>query len=176
MKTLNNSSVESTVDVKILNQKIFALIVMFDAFSKNSLVSSHVKNIAISIAMNMSSLEHLINENDFAIETFDIDIEMNASLKNSLIQKIENFEISKKNSIYIYELFALSIFNLNIDIDFDFYIIDIETIKFLVMSFYVKKQTSCKTFCELAVFSVFDLNIDIDFEIYKTNIETKSFD
>ena len=73
-------------DVKILNQKIFALIVLYDAFLKNSLV----ENKKISIVMNMSSLKHLMNMNDFAIETFDFDITLDASLKNSLIQHIEN--------------------------------------------------------------------------------------
>ena len=169
-KALNQACVKSIVDVKTLNQKIFALIDILDVFSKNSL-ASYFKNIEIFVAMNISSLEHLINENDVVTETFDSVTEISAHSRNSLIQQIENSKTLKKNSIYIYEIFALSIFDLNIDIDFDLYIINIETIKFDT-----KIQISCEIICELSVLFIFDLDIDIDFEIYTTNIETKSFD
>ena len=117
------------VDMKILNQKIFALTVTYDAFSKNSF-ALFFENLKISIAMNMSSLKHLMNMNDFTIETFDFDIAMNASLKNSSSQHIENSKTLKKNSICIYEFSAFSVFDLSIDIDFEIYTIDIETFSF----------------------------------------------
>ena len=107
-------------DVKILNQKIFALIALYDAFLKNSLV----ENMKISIAINMSSLKHLMNMNDFAIETFDFDITLDAHSKNSSTQHIENSKTSKKNSIFIYELSALFAFDLSIDIDIQIYTVD----------------------------------------------------
>ena len=72
--------------------------------------------------MNASFLENFTNENNFAIETFDFVIEIDTSSKNSLIQHIEHSKTLKKNSIYI-ELFALSAFDFNIDIDFEIYII-----------------------------------------------------
>ena len=118
-----------TVDMKILNQEIFALIVTYDAFSKNS-PASFIENMKISVAMNMSSLKHLTDMNNSAIETFDSDIAMSAFLKNSSIQQIEDPETMKKtsDSIYIYELFALSVFDPSIDINFEIYTIDIEAV------------------------------------------------
>ena len=127
-------------DMKILNQEIFALIVIFDAFSKNSF-ALFFENLKISIAMNMSFLKHFMNMNDFVIESFDFDIAMNAISKNSSIQQIENSETTKKisvsifidfisDSICIYELFAFFVFDHNIDIDFQIYTIDIETFSF----------------------------------------------
>ena len=65
-------------DVRILNQKIFALIALYDAFLKNLFV----ENIKISIAMIMSSFKHLMNMNDSYIKTFAFDIVMNAFSKN----------------------------------------------------------------------------------------------
>ena len=113
------------VDMKILNQKIFDFAVTLDEVSKNSL-ALFIENMKISIATNMSSLKHLMNMNDSAIETFDFDIAMNASLKNSSSQHIANSKTMKKNSIFIYELSAFSAFDLNIDIDFEIYTIDSE--------------------------------------------------
>ena len=137
MKVSNKTCVENIVDVKILNQKIFVLIFKYRAFSKNSF-ALFIENMKISIAMNMSSFKHFMNMNDFAIEIFDSDIVLNAISKNSSIQQIENSETMKKtsDSIYIYEFFAFFIFDLSIDIDFEIYIIDIETvIQFFVASF-----------------------------------------
>ena len=110
--------------MKILNEKIFVLIVLYVTFSKNSL-ALYFKNIEISVAMNMLSLEHLINENNSAIEAFDSVAEIDTSSKNSLIQHIENSKTLKKNSIC--ELFAFFAFD-NIDIDFSVYTSDIEAI------------------------------------------------
>ena len=142
MKASNKACVENIVDVKILNQKIFALIALYDAFSKKSF-ASYVKNIEISIAMNTSSLEHFTKQNNFVIETFDSDIELDAYSKNQLIQHIENLKTLKKNSIYIYKLFALFVFDLIIDIDFEIYTIDIETIiQTSIASFRRKMQLS----------------------------------
>ena len=122
--------------MKILNQKIFALIALYDAFVKNSLV----ENMKISIAMNMSFFKHLMNMNDFDIETFDFDIAMSAFSKNSSIQHIQNSKTLKKNSIFIYEFSALSVFD-SIDIDFNAYTIDIETVvQSFVTSFRRKLQ------------------------------------
>ena len=138
--------------IAFAKKKIFVLIVIYEAFSKNS-SASYSENIEILIVVNNSFLEHLINENDFVIETFDFDIELNSSSKNSSIQHIENSETMKKifvsvfdfafDSIYIYELFAFSVFDFSIDIDFDIYTIDIETIiQFLVISARRKMQLS----------------------------------
>ena len=88
--------------------------------------------------MNMLSLEHLIKENTSAIRAFDSDAEINAFLKNSSLQHIENLKTLKKKSIYTHELFALFVFDLNIDIDFKIYIADSVTyssIEFSVTSF-----------------------------------------
>ena len=126
--------------MKTLNQKMFVLIVKYRAFSKNSLVS-FIENMKISIAMNMSFFKYFMNMNNFVIEIFDSDIAMNAFLKNSSIQQIENSKTMKKifvsifidfvsDSIYIYEFFALFIFDFNIDIDFEIYTIDIESFSF----------------------------------------------
>ena len=71
----------------------------------------------------MLFLEHFINENNFAIETFDFVTEINTFSKNSLIQHIEHSETLKKNSIYI-EFFAFFAFDFNIDIDFEIYTIN----------------------------------------------------
>ena len=93
----------------------------------------------------MSSHEHLIHENDSAIETFDSDTDLDVSAKNLLIQHIENPKTMKKtsDSIYIYELFALSVFDFSIDIDFEIYTIDIETvIQFSVTKSKQKMQLS----------------------------------
>ena len=121
--------------MKILNQEIFALVVVFDAFSKNSF-ALFFENLKISIAMNMPSLKHLMNMNDSDIEIFDSDIAMNAFLKNSSIQQTENSETMKKNSALIfYELSALSAFDLSIDIDFEIYTIVTSVIQFPAASF-----------------------------------------
>ena len=108
--------------MKILNQKIFVLIALYDAFSKNSLV----ENMKISIAMNMSSLKYFMNMNDFAIETFDFDITLNAHSKNSSMQHIDDSKTLKKtfDSIYIYELSALLVFDFKIAIDFEIYTVN----------------------------------------------------
>ena len=166
VKVSNKACVESIVDVKILKQKIFALIVIFDAFSKNSF-ASYIKNIEFSIAVNMSSLKHLTKQNDSTTEAFDSVIEIRASSKNPSIQQIENSKTLRKNSIYIYEIFALFIFDLSIDIDFDLYIIDIEAIK---------SHATKQTICELSALSTFDLSIDVDFNFFAIDIETESFD
>ena len=171
VKISNNSFDQNIVDVKISKKKIFEFIMLFDEESKNSL-ASYFEYIEISIIVNMSSQKHFINENDFVIEIFDFDIELNSFSKNSLIQHIENSKTMKKNSIHIYEFFAFSIFDFNIDIDFNFYSIDIENIE--TIEFHTMKQISCENIYELFVFFVFDFNIDIDFET--TNIETNSFD
>ena len=113
--------------MKILNQEIFALTVTYDAFSKNSF-ALFFENLKISIAMDMSSLKHFMNMNDFAIEIFDFGIAMNAFSKNSSIQHIENSETLEKDSIYTYELFALFAFDFSIDIDFEIYTMDIEAV------------------------------------------------
>ena len=134
------------VDIKILNQKVFVLIVTYDAFSKNSF-ALFFENLKISIAMNMSFFKHFMNMNDSVIETFDFDIVMNAFSKNSSIQHIENSKTLKKNSIYIfYELFAFSVFDFNIDIDFQIYTIDIETFSF-------DWNRCCIDFIEFNIFS-----------------------
>ena len=127
--------------MKILNQEIFVLIVIYDAFSKNSF-TLFLENLKILIAMNMSFFKHFMNMNDFAIETFDFDIAINAFLKNSSSQQIENSETMMTISISIfidfisdliyifYELFAFFVFDFNIDIDFKIYTIDIESFSF----------------------------------------------
>ena len=131
VKVLNKTCVESIVDVKILNQKIFALIVMYNSFSKNSF-ALFFENLKISIAMNMSFFKHFMNMNDSVIEIFDFDIALNAISKNSSIQQFENLKTTKKisDSICIYEFFAFFVFDFNIDIDFQIYTIDIETFSF----------------------------------------------
>ena len=125
IETSNNSFAQDIVDMKISKKKIFESTRISAQKSKNSFVS-YFKHIEISIAVNISSLEYLINENDFAIETFDFVTELDAYAKNPLIQHTENSETMKKtsNSIYIYELSALSVFDLNIDINFEIYTID----------------------------------------------------
>ena len=151
IESISNNSFDwnrcCTVNMKTLNQKIFVLIVIFDAFLKNSF-ALFFENLKISIAMNISSLKHFMNMNDFAIKTFDSDIAMNTSLKNSSLQHIENSKTLKKNSIHIfYELFSLSAFDLCIDIDFQIYTIDIETFSF-------DWNRSCNNFIDSRIFSI----------------------
>ena len=127
-------------NVKILNQKVFVLTVMYDAFTKSSF-ASFIENMKILIAMNMSSFKHFININNFVIEIFDFDIAINVFSKNSSSQHIENSKTSKKNSICIYELFVFFVFDFNINIDFEIYIIDIDAIiSFFVLLFKRKLQ------------------------------------
>ena len=159
---LNKSSVESTVDVKTLNQKIFVLIVIYDAVSKNSF-ASYFENIENSIIVNIRSHEHFISENDFATQIFDSDIEIDAFSKNSLIQHIENSKTLKKNSIYIYELFAFSVFDFNIDIDFDIYTIDTSIIQSSI--------TSSRRKMQLSSFRDFALR-NISFDWNRSNIDS----
>ena len=151
------------VDMKILNQKIFDCVVTLDEVSKNSLVS-FVENMKISIAMNMSSSKHLMNINDFAIETFDFDITLNAHSKNSSTQHIENSKTLKKNSVYIYELSALLIFDLSIDIDFEVYTADsiISKITYSIIEISVmfsRRKMQLSSFRDLALrHNLFDWN------------------
>ena len=135
MKVPNKACADSIVDMKILNQEIFALVVVFDAFSKNP-SALFLENLKISVAMNMPFLKHLMDMNDLDIEIFDSGIAMNAFLKNSSIQQIENSETMKKDSTFIfYELFALSAFDFSIDIDFEIYTIATSVIQSSVASF-----------------------------------------
>ena len=168
---LDNLPAESTVDVKTLNQEVFALAAVFDEFSKNPLASSHVKDIAISAAVDAPSLEHLTNEDGSATEAFDSGTTIGAPLKNPLIQHIKNSETLEKDSAYIYELSALPTFDLSIDIDFNSYTIDTEATE--AVKPHAKEQNPCETTYELPVLPIFDLSIDIDFET--ANTETKSF-
>ena len=118
----------------------FEFIKLFDQKSKNSFVS-YFENIEISIVVNMLFHEHFIHENDFVIEIFDFDIALNVFSKISLIQHIENLKTIKKNSICIYEFFVFFVFDQIIDIDFEIYTIDIETIiQCFVISFKRKMQ------------------------------------
>ena len=80
----NNSIVQRIVNIKISKNFFFEFIRLFDQESKNSF-ASYFENIEISIVVNFSSLKYFINENDFAIETFDFDIELNVYSKNSSI-------------------------------------------------------------------------------------------
>ena len=143
------------VDVKTLNQKIFALIAIFDAFLKNSFV----ENMKISIAMNISSLKCLMNMNDFAIETFDSDITLNAHSKNSSTQHIENSKTMKNisDSICIYELSALLVFDFNIVIDFEIYTVD-------TLIIFSRRKLQLSSFCDLAL-----RNISFDWSRCCTN-------
>ena len=136
--------------MKISKKKIFEFTCIFAQKSKNSL-ASYSENIEISIVVNTSSHEHFINENDSIIEIFDSDTRIDASSKNFSIQHIENSETKKKisDSIYIYELFVLSVFDLSIDIDFDIYTIDTSVIQFSVASLRRKMQLS--SFRDLAL-------------------------
>ena len=136
--------------MKTLNQKIFDCAVTFDEVSKNSF-ASFIENMKISIAMNMSSLKHLMNMNDFDIETFDFDFAMNAFLKNSSSQHIENSKTMKKisDSICIYLLFALLVFDFSIAIDFEIYTVDTSVIQFSVILSRRKLQLS--SFRDLAL-------------------------
>ena len=84
MKISNNSFVENIVDMKISNEKFFEFACIFDQKTKNSFVL-HVKNIEISIAMNMLFFEHFINENNFIIEILIFVIEIITFSKISLI-------------------------------------------------------------------------------------------
>ena len=95
--------------MKISNQKIFVLIVMYDAFSKNSF-ALFIENIKISIAMNMSFFKYFMNMNDSIIETFDFDITINAYSKNSLIQhSLISFLIRFSFTNYLHFLFSILI-------------------------------------------------------------------
>ena len=136
--------------MKTLNQKIFDFAVTFDEISKNSF-ASFIENMKISIAMNMSSLKHLMNMNDSAIETFDSDTAMNASSKNSSIQQIEYLKTTKKtsDSTYIYEFSALFIFDHDIAIDFEIYTVDTSVIQSSVILSRRKLQLS--SFRDLAL-------------------------
>ena len=109
--------------METLNQEVFALAALYDTFSKNS-SASYSEDIEISVAVDMLSLKHLINENRSATGAFDSTTAIGASSKNSSIQHIEELETLEKNSIYIYELSAFSAFDLSIDIDFEIYTIN----------------------------------------------------
>ena len=164
---------ESIVDVETLNQEVFALAAIFDAFSKNS-PASYSEDTEISAAVDISSLEHLTEQDDSTAEAFDSTTATGESLKNPSIQHIEDPETMEKTSksaftdsasesAYIYKLPALPAFDLSIDIDFD----PVKT--------HTKEQIPCETTCELPAFPAFDLSIDIDFEAYTTDTETESF-
>ena len=143
--------------VAAAKKKIFDLAVIFHAISKNSF-ASYSENIEISIVVNMLSHEHLIHEDDFATETFDSDSELDVSAKNPLIQHIENLKTLKKNSIYIYELSALSAFDFSIDIDVEIYTIDIEAV---IQSFVtsLRRKMQLSSFRDLALRNIsFDWN------------------
>ena len=121
---------------------------MYDTLSKN-LFTSYFENIEISIAMNMLFLEHFKNKNNSVIETFDSAIEIVAFSKNSSLLHIENLKTLKKNSIYVYELFAFFAFDFNIDIDFEIYTIDSEII-------YSSTQSSFTSFISSITLQVVD--------------------
>ena len=169
VKAPDKACAESIVDVETLNQEVFALAVIFDAFSKNP-SASYTKDIEFPAAMDAPSLEHLTNEDVSATGAFDSDTTIGAPSKNPSMQQTEDSETLEKNSACIYELPVLPTFDLSIDIDFDFCTIDTETVEP-----HTKIQTPCETTCELPVLPTFDLGIDIDFEVYKTSTETKSF-
>ena len=150
----------SNWNVVVAKKEIFDFVDAFYESLKNSF-ASYSKNIEISIAMNMFFLEYFINENNFDIEVFYFAIEIITSSKNSSIQQIEHSETLKKNSIYI-ELFAFSVFDFNIDIDFEIYTIDSTII-------YSSTQFS------IASFSSFISSITIQIVETITNYEKKQF-
>ncbi|KAG7007048.1 hypothetical protein G7Y79_00011g029460 [Physcia stellaris] len=121
---------ESVVDMEALNQEVFALAAMYDAFLKNPPALSP-EDLEISVAMDMPSLKHLMDMNGPAIEAFDFGTAMGAPLKNPSSQQTEDPEALEKDSAHIpYELPALPAFDLSIDIDFQTYTTDIETPSF----------------------------------------------
>ena len=169
VKAPDNAIAQSIVDVETLNQEVFALAALYEAYSKNP-PASHVKDIEFSAAVDMPSLKHLTEQDGSTTGAFDSVTEIRAPSKNPLIQYTKNSETLEKDSAHIYELSALPIFDLNIDIDFDFCTIDTETVEP-----HTKIQIPCETTCELPVLPTFDLGIDIDFGTYTTDTETKSF-
>ena len=170
----NKSFVQNIVDMKISKKKIFEFTNIRDQKLKNSF-ALYFENIDISIVVNISFLEHLIHKNDFIIETFDFDIALNVFSKNSSIQHIENSETIKKNSIYIYELFALFVFDFSIDIDFEIYTTDsvILEITYSIIQFFV---TSFKRKMQLLSFRDFALrNISFDWNRSIFFIDRRTF-
>ena len=117
----------NTVDMKTLNQEVFALIAMYDAFSKNPPALSP-EDLEISVVMDMPSLKHLMDMDGPAIEAFDSGTAMDAPSKNSSIQHTEDPETLEKDSTYTYELPALPAFDPSIDIDFEAYTMDTEAV------------------------------------------------
>ena len=122
-------------DVEVLNQEVFALAALYDAFLKNP----PAEDMEISVAMDMPSLKHLMDMDGPAIEAFDSGTTLGAHSKNSSIQHTDDSETMEKTSVsvfsdfasdsaYICELPALPAFDLSIDIDFEAYTIDFEVV------------------------------------------------
>ncbi|KAG7006066.1 hypothetical protein G7Y79_00016g040510 [Physcia stellaris] len=114
---------KSIVDVETQNQEVFALDALYDTFSKNP-PAPYSEDTEISIAVDMLSLEHLINEDNSATGAFDSVTGIATFSKNPLIQHTEDSETLEKDSVYTYELPALPVFDLSIDIDFEAYTTD----------------------------------------------------
>ncbi|KAG7008542.1 hypothetical protein G7Y79_00005g016830 [Physcia stellaris] len=122
-----------TVDMEVLNQEVFALAAMYDAFSKNPPALSP-EDLEISVAMDMPSPKHLMDMDGPAIEAFDSGTAMGATSKNPSIQQTEDSETTEEASDSahsVYELPALPAFDLSLEIDFEAYTTDVETPSFV---------------------------------------------
>ncbi|KAG7004348.1 hypothetical protein G7Y79_00026g059320 [Physcia stellaris] len=142
-----------TVDMEVLNQEVFALAAIYDAFSKNSPALSP-EDLEISVAMDMPSPKHLMDMNGPAIEAFDSGTAMGATSKNPSIQQTEDSETTEKtavsafidstsDSVCTYELPALPAFDHSIDIDFEAYTIATSVVQ--------PSVASSRTFRDLAL-------------------------
>ncbi|KAG7007188.1 hypothetical protein G7Y79_00011g030860 [Physcia stellaris] len=137
VKAPDNSFAQGIVDKETTKEEVFEPTSIRDQESKNP-PALYSEDIEISAAVDMSSLEHLTNEDNSVIGAFDSDTELGPPSKNPLIQHIEDSETMEKTSVsafdsasdsaYIYELPALPAFDLTIDIDFGTYTTDTEAV------------------------------------------------
>lgn len=165
--------------MKILNQKIFALIVTFDAFSKNSFASYIERNFETVKASNNSFAQNIVDMKILKKKIFDFIMLFDQKSKNSFVLYSENIEVSIAMNMSFSEHFINE--NISITEIFDYS----TAINASSKNPFIQQTKHSKTmkkisesividfasdlahiFYELSAFSAFDFSLDIDFEIY----------